>query len=69
MAQMNLSKEKRQIHGYGKQTCDCQGRGGDSRMDWEFGFSRCQLLYLEWLSNETVLYITSSHLLMEHDEG
>ena len=24
---MNLSIEKRQTHGQGEQTCDCQGRG------------------------------------------
>ena len=41
MAQMNLSVEKKQIHGLGEQTCDCQGGGGGSGMDWEFGVSRC----------------------------
>ena len=25
-------------------------------MNWEFGVSRCQLLYLEWISNEVLLY-------------
>ena len=41
MGQMNLSVEKKQIHGLGEQTCDCQGGGGGSGMDWEFGVSRC----------------------------
>ena len=27
-----------------EQTCGCQGRGG-GRKDWEFGISRCKLLY------------------------
>ena len=31
MAQMNLSTEKKQTHGYGEQTCGCQG--GGSGMD------------------------------------
>ena len=39
-----------------EQTCGCQGgRRGGSRMDWEFGVSRCELLHLEWISND-VLY-------------
>ena len=27
MAQINLSTEKKQIHGLGEQTCGCQGEG------------------------------------------
>ena len=27
-----------------------KGEGGGSRMDWEFGVSRCKLLHLEWRS-------------------
>ena len=26
-----------------------RGRRGESGMDWEFGVSRCKLLYLEWI--------------------
>ena len=32
-----------------------EGYGG--RMDWEFGVSRCKLLYIEWIS-EVLLYST-----------
>ena len=39
MAQMNLPTEKKQSHGRGEQTCACQGGGGGSGMDWEFGVS------------------------------
>ena len=48
MVQMNLSTEKKETHGHGKQTCDCQGDGGGngSEMDWEFGVNRCKLLHL-----------------------
>ena len=28
---------RKETHGHGEQTCDCQGRGGESGMDWEFG--------------------------------
>lgn len=41
---MNLSTEKKRTHGLGEQTCGCQGEGGGSGMDWEFGVSRCKLL-------------------------
>ena len=37
MLQMNLSIEKNQTHGLGEQTRGCQGEGGGSGMDWEFG--------------------------------
>ena len=45
MAQMNLSTEKKILDMENK-TCGCQGRGGGSEMDWEFGISRCKLLHL-----------------------
>ena len=25
-------------------------------MDWEFGISRCKLLYIEWINNKVLLY-------------
>ena len=58
--QMNLSTEKKQTHRHGEQTCGCQGEGGGSGMDVEFGVSRCKLLHLEWISNEVLLYSTGN---------
>ena len=58
---MNLSTEQKQTHRHGEQTCGCQG-GGGSGMDWEFGVSRCQLLHLEWISNEVLLYSTGNYI-------
>mgnify|MGYP007049067700 CR=1 FL=1 len=52
---MNPSAEKKQTHGHEEQTCGCQGRGGRSGMDWEFGVGRCKLLHLEWI-NEVLLH-------------
>ena len=69
---MKLSIEKRQTHGHGEHTCGCQRGGRGSGMDWEFGTGRCQLLYLEWISNEILLYRTRNYnkaLVMEHDGG
>ena len=51
-----------------EQICGCKGRG--SRMDGEFGVSRCKLLRLEWLSNEVPLYSTGNYIQspgIEHD--
>ena len=61
-AQINLSIEKKQIHGHGEQTCNCQGRGGGSGMDSEFGVSRCKLLHLEWVSNEILPYSIGNYI-------
>ena len=60
---MNLSTEKKQTHGHGKQTCGCQGGGGGERsgLDWELGVSRCKLLHLEWISNEILLHSTGNY--------
>ena len=52
---MNLTTEKTQTNGPGEQTWGCQGGGGGSEMDQEFGASRCKLLHLEWKSNEILL--------------
>ena len=67
---MNLSTEQKQTHGHREQTCGCQGVGGGSAMDREFGVSRCKLSHLEWVSNEVLLYRTGNYiqsLVMEHD--
>ena len=62
MAQTTLPTEKKHTHGLGEQTCGCQGGGGGSRMDWELGVSRCKLLHLEWINNETLLYSTGNYI-------
>jgi len=56
---------RKENHEHGEQTCGCQGGGGGSGMDWEFGVNRRKLLPLEWVSNEILLYSTGtifSHL-------
>ena len=42
------------------QTCGCQGGGGGSGMDGEFGGSRCRLLHWEWRSHEILRYSTGN---------
>ena len=38
------------------------GEGERSGMDWGFGFSRCKVLHLEWISNEVLLYSSGNHI-------
>jgi len=59
MAQMNLSTKQKQTHRHRGQTCGCQGGGGRK---WEFGISRFDLLHLEWISNEVLLYSTGNYI-------
>ena len=36
------------------------GEGCGGVMDWEFGISRCKLLYMEWIKNRVLLYNTGN---------
>ena len=71
MAKMIQSTEQeKKIHGHWEQTCGCQRGEGGSGMNWEFGVSRHKLLYLEWISNEVLLYSTGNYIYslgIEHD--
>ena len=31
-------------------------------MEWEFGFSRCKLEYIEWINNKVLLYSTGNYI-------
>ena len=69
MAQMNLSKK--QTHRHTEQTCGCQGGRGREGKDWEFGVSRCKLLYIEWINNKVLLYSPGNSIQypgINHDE-
>ena len=62
---------RKENHGLGEETCGCQGGGGGSGTDWEFGVNRCKLLLLEWMSNEILLCSTENSvqsLMMEHEK-
>ena len=40
-----------------------EGRGGRGEgMDWEFGISRCKLLYIEWINNKVLLSSTGNYI-------
>ena len=37
-------------------------RRAGGEMDWEFGISRCKLLYIEWIDNKVLLYSTGNYI-------
>ena len=46
MTQMNLSTKQKQTHRHREQMYGCHGEGGGRGMAWEFGISKCELLYI-----------------------
>ena len=39
-----------------------KGEGDGGGKDWEFGISRCKLLYVEWINNKVPLYSTENYI-------
>ena len=39
-----------------------KGEGGGGGMDWEFGISRCKLVYIGWINNQVLLYSTGNYI-------
>ena len=67
---MNLSTEtdlQTQMNLFMKQTTHhrlvvAKGDHGGGGLDWEFGISRGQVLYIDWVSNTAQLYSTGNHI-------
>ena len=59
---MRLSMKQKQTHRHREQTCGCPGAGGGGGLDWEFGVSRCELSYIEWINNKVLLYSTGNYI-------
>ena len=62
MTQMNRSTKQKQTHGHREESCGCQGGEVWGGMEWEAGFSRCKLLYMEWINNKVLLYSTGNYI-------
>ena len=63
MTHMSLSTKQQQTHR--EQTCGCQGEAGEGPplgMKWEFGVSRCNVLYIEWINNKVILYSIGNYI-------
>ena len=39
-----------------------EGKGGGGRKVWEFGISRCKLVYIGWINNKVLLYSTGNYI-------
>ena len=39
-----------------------KGENGRERTDWEFGVSRCKLLYIGWTNNKVLLFNTGNYI-------
>ena len=60
---MNMSTKQKQTHRHREQTCGCQGpEWGGGEKDWEFGFSRCKLIYTGWINNKVLPYSTRNFI-------
>ena len=35
-----------------------KGQKGQKRVDWEFGTSRCKLLFMKWINSKALFYST-----------
>ena len=58
MTQTNLSIKN--THRHREQTSGYQGGGRCAWMEWEFGDSRCKLVYMEWINNKVLPYGTEN---------
>ena len=67
---MNLSTNRNKPTDIENTLVVAKGNGGGNGIDWEFRVGRCNLLHLEWISNEILLHSTGNYiqsLLIEHD--
>ena len=39
-----------------------KGEESGRALDWEFGISRCKLVYIEWINNKVLLYSTGNYI-------
>ena len=51
-----------QTHRHREQACGCQGER-QGVINWEFGLSRCKVLYIERTNNQVLLYTTGNYML------
>ena len=42
-----------------------KGWGGRGGVDWEFGISRCKLLYIDWINNRELYSISYNKTIMK----
>ena len=62
MTQMNLSMKQNRIRDIENRLVVAKGEAGGRGMNWEFGISRCKLVYIDWLNNKVLLYSTGNYI-------
>ena len=63
MTQMNLCTKQKQTHRHREHPGGCQqGVGGGGGIDWEFGVSRCKLVYIGWINIKVLLFSTGNYI-------
>ena len=58
---MNLSTKQKETDIESKLVV-AKGEGVGRGTDWEFGISRCKLLYIGWINNKVLLYSTGNYI-------
>ena len=58
MTQMNLSTKQKETHSIENRLVVAKGEGGGGGKDWEFGVSRCKLVYIGRINNKV---LTAEH--------
>ena len=56
------SMEQKQTHRHRDRFVVGKGEGDRGGMNWEFGISRCKLLYIEWTNNKVLLCSTGNYI-------
>ena len=60
MAHVNLSTKQKRTHDIESRLTVANGKRGRKGMEWEFGISRCKLVYTRRINNKVLLYSTGS---------
>ena len=60
MTQMNFYETETDSHR--EHTVVAKGEGVGGGIYWEFGMSRCKLLYIGWINNKVLLYSTGNYI-------
>ena len=53
--------KQKETHRHREQAYGCQKAAGRGGKDWEFGISKCKLVYTGQINNKTLLYSTRNY--------
>ena len=54
--------KQKQTHKHREQTCGCPGCGPGGEKDFQFGISRCKLVYIGRINNKVLLYSRGNYI-------